>query len=364
MKKILVADDNSVFCRLIQEQLTDVGYKVRSATDGASVVSNAIRFQPDLILLDIEMPQVNGLEALSKIRDYESMKRTPVIMISAHREKETVLSAIKKGANDYIVKPVNVGVLLAKVSDWINTSIEEEWKFLPFRQQSALRLLKVTLTSAFDSAVKDKGLPYQELKDACHAMIKTIGEDGFNGILRSVEEHRNTLFLHSLIVSVHMYLFSVFKGFNEEECLLTALGGLLHDIGSVKIPDEIMFKPAKLDPEEFEMIKMHVTYGMDILKDTPAADQIVKDICWSHHERMDGTGYPRGIKAEEISVSGRMAAIIEGYAALTVESVYGKPHERKNALLRLRTPEGHLDQQILKEFEDAVLRCFFRRDQA
>ena len=360
MKKILVADDSSVFCTLIHAQLTDVGYKVRTAMDGASAVSNAIRFQPDLILLDIEMPDVSGIEALSKIRDYESMKRIPIIMISSHREKNTILRAIKKGANDYIVKPFHVGVLLAKVSDWINATLDEQWKFLPSRQQSALHLMKETMDAAFDSAAKGGGLPYPRLKNACQAVVKTIGEDGFGGILRSVEDYNNTLFLHSLVVSAYMYLFSVFKGFNEEECLLNALGGLLHDIGSTKIPDEILFKPAKLDPGEFDKVKMHVTYGMDILKNTEAVDQTVKDICWGHQEKMDGTGYPMGIKAEEISVSSRMTAIIEAYATLTIKDVCGNMHEKKDALLRLRTPEGHLDLQILKEFEDAVLRGFHR----
>ncbi len=361
MKKILVVDDSPVFCSLVREQLTDVGYKVRSATDGASAVSNAIRFQPDLILLDIEMPHVGGLEALSKIRDYESMKRVPVIMVSCHREKDMVLSAISKGANDYILKPVNVGVLLAKVSGWINATIEEQWKFLPGEQQSALRLLKLTMDSAFDSAAKGEALPYQKLKETCHALVKTIGKNGFSGILRSVEGYNNTLFLHSLVVSVYMYLFSVFKGFNEEECLLNALGGLLHDVGSAKISDEILFKPGKLDPEEFDQVKLHVTYGTDILNNTPGVDRTVVDICLGHHEKMDGTGYPRGIRGGEISVSGRMAAIVEAYTTLTVKNFCGQVHDKRDALTRLRTPQGHLDQQILSEFEDAVAHGFHRK---
>ncbi len=361
MKKILVVDDSPVFCSLVQEQLTDVGYKVRSATDGASAVSNAIRFQPDLILLDIEMPKVGGLEALSKIRDYESMKRVPVIIVSCHREKETVLTAIKKGANDYIVKPVNVGVLLAKVSDWINTTIEEQWKFLPLEQQSALRLLKISMTSAFDLAAKGEALPYQKLKETCQALVKTIGKDGFGGILRSVEDYNNTLFLHSLMVAIYMYMFSVFKGFNEEECLLNAMGGLLHDIGCAKIPDEILFKPGKLDTEEFDQVKLHVRYGMDILNNTRGVDQTVTDICLSHHEKMDGTGYPRGIKSGEISVNGRMASIVEAYTALTIKNASGQVHDKRDALLRLRTPQGHLDQQTLNEFEEAVAHGFHRK---
>ena len=360
MKKILVVDDSPVFCRLIHDQLTDVGYKVRSAMDGASAVSNAIRFQPDLILLDIELPEANGLEVLSKIRDYESMKHTPVIMISSHREKETVLRAVKNGANDYIVKPINVGVLLAKVSEWINATNEQQWKLLPVRQQSALGLLKVSMASALGSAVKGRGLPYQELKNACRGLMEAIEEDGFSGMLKSLEDHENTLFLHSLIVSIYMYLFSVFKGFSEEECLLNMLGGLLHDIGNVKIPNEILFKPGELDDKEFEQARMHVEYGMDILKATQSVDQIVEDICRSHHEKMDGTGYPGGIGEEQLSASGRMIAIVEAYATLTIKNVYGKMHDKKEALLKLRAPDEHLDQQMLKEFEDAVLHGFLR----
>lgn len=361
MKKILIADDSSETRYLIEKELANLGYKTRTAADGASAVSNAIRFQPDLILLDIDMPGVSGLEALSKIRDYESMKRIPFIIVSSHREKEMVLSAINSGANDYIIKPFNMGVLLAKVSGWINTALEEQWKFLPLQQESALRLLKVNMTAAFDSASKGKGLPYQGLKDVCHAVVKTIEENGFSGVLRSVEDHNNTLFLHSLMAAIYMYLFSVSKGFGEEENLLNALGGLLHDIGSVKIADEILFKPGKLNSGEFEKIKLHVAHGMNILNDTQNVDQTVKDICQGHHERMDGTGYPRGIKAEEISVSGRMAAIVEAYTTLTIKNVYGELHEKKDALLKLRTPEGHLDPLLLEEFDDAVLCGFIPR---
>lgn len=361
MKKILVADDTSFFCTLIGEELTNAGYRVRTVTDGASAVANAIRFEPDLVLLDIEMPEVSGLEALGRIRAYESMKRTPVIMITSHSEKDTVLNAIKNGANDYVVKPFNVGVLLAKVSVWINAAIEEQCKFLRPGQLFALRFLKKTMTAAFDSTVKGGGLPYKELKDACGLLVKEVEEDGFGWLLRWAEDQNGTLFLHSLMVCLYMYLFSVFRGFGPEECMLNALGGLLHDIGKIKVPDEILFKPARLDSGELEKARMHVEYGVDILKNTQGVDRRVEDICRSHHEKMDGTGYPGSVQGEEISDSGRMCAITEAYAALTVKNVYDGLHDKEDALSRLRTPRGHLDPLMLGEFEDAVHRNFALR---
>ncbi|MDA8084474.1 MAG: response regulator [Nitrospiraceae bacterium] len=361
MKRILIVDDDSSIRILLETLLKKSGYEVHSAADGTAAISKAINFLPDAVLLDVEMPRTDGLSTLKEIRSYASMKHLPVIMLTSHSDEETVLRAIRGGANDYILKPFDYGILLAKLNGWLTITLEEEWKALPLLQSEALHRIKVKMAEAMDAGREGRELPYQDLKYASDAMAGSLEKSGFSDILLSTEAYHSTLFLHSLLVSIFAYLFAIFRGTEKEEALLMALGGLLHDIGSVRIPNEILFKPEELSPDEHEKVKMHVSHGLEMLGRTNNVDKTVLEICGCHHEHIDGTGYPRGLKGEQIPFHGRLIAIVEAYTSLTTKTVYRAAYDRREALKKLRDSEGHFDGDLLAEFENAVLQGFRKK---
>lgn len=193
-------------------------------------------------------------------------------------------------------------------------------------------------------------------------------EEGAQGILESLKANENALSAlshirskdeyllhHSVNVGLLLGIFSRAKRFDEDITLQLISGGLLHDIGKILVPDEVLNKPGKLEDDEWEEMKRHVTYGEQILDITPGLTEATRSICKLHHERMDGTGYPRNLKGDEISLYGRMAAICDVYDAVTADRVYHEglpPDEAMRKLIEWSV--FHLDKELVYEFIRAL----------
>ena len=355
--KVLVVDDSESIKKYLSQQLKQIGCDVATAT-GATAIGKAIQFIPDMVLLDIEMPAVNGFEVLRELRAYDAFKTTPVIMLSALSDRTNVINSFKRGANDYIVKPFNIGVLFGKLIGWQNAVIETQWHGLSHEQGKALRLLKVMMEESFENLRKSIPLPAAAIRNACEILYFTIETEGADAILRAVEGYNTTMFLHSLLMCVYIMLFTKFKGYPIDDVIDLSMGGLLHDIGSVKISNEILYKPGKLDITEYNELKLHVQYGVEIMDKTPDIPQKVKNICSYHHERMDGSGYLQGLKADKICPEARLAAVVETYCAITTKTVYRESKTTEEALSSMMTFKGQLDPEILDAFKDAASKKF------
>lgn len=355
--KVLVVDDSESIKKYLSQQLKQIGCEVVTAV-GTTAISKAIQFVPDMVLLDIEMPAVNGFEVLREIRTYDAFKATPVIMLSALGDRANVINAFKRGANDYIVKPFNIGVLLGKLIGWQNAEVETQWSGLSHEQGKVLRLLKVVMEESFENLRKSTPLPAVAIRNACEILYFTIESEGAEAILKAVEGYNTTMFLHSLLMCVYIMLYTRYKKYAADDVIDLSMGGLLHDIGSVKIPNEILFKPGKLDITEYNELKLHVQYGIEIMDKTPDIPQKVKNICRYHHERMDGSGYLQGLKADKICQEARLAAVVETYCAITTKTVYRVPKTTSEAISSMMTFKGQLDPEILEAFKDAALKKF------
>ncbi|MBF0456526.1 MAG: response regulator [Nitrospirae bacterium] len=328
-----------------------------ATTRGATAINKAIKFIPDLVLLNDEMQTLKGLDVLKELRSYSEFKDTPVIMLSRSADKSNIINSIKSGANDYVVTPFDIGVLFAKIIGWQNSEMETQWHGLSHEQAKILRLLKVMIEEAFENVRKSTPLSASLIRYACEILYLTIESEGADAILKAVEGYNTTMFLHSLLTCVYMMLFTRYKRYAKDSCIELAMGGLLHDIGSAKIPNNILFKPGKLDINEYIEIKAHVQYGIEIMDKTPDLPQVVKDICLYHHERLDGSGY-YGIKAEKISTGGRLAAIIETYCAITTKTVYRQPKTTAEAIATLMSLQDQLDPKLLEDFKEAATNNF------
>jgi len=195
------------------------------------------------------------------------------------------------------------------------------------------------------------------------APIEALAEDINNSVLNNpnallclsaIREKDKYLLEHSINVGILMGIFSKSLGYDREVVHQLVTGALLHDIGKIRVPSEILNKPGKLTPEEWIEMKRHVAYGESVLQNSQGITEIAMSICGTHHERLDGSGYPMGLKDQEISVYGRLAAIVDVYDAMTADRVYHKGKSPADAISFLLTlGDHHLDKGLVYEF----IRC-------
>jgi putative nucleotidyltransferase with HDIG domain len=200
-------------------------------------------------------------------------------------------------------------------------------------------------------------LDLAKFTDVSSRMIESLTQN--HNALACVTQLRQKdryLMEHSFNVSVLMGILAHTAGYSGDALQELVAGALLHDVGKIQVPDEVLHKPGKFLPEEWDEMKKHVTYGEEILKNTPTITPIMLDICAQHHERMDGGGYPRGLSGSEIPIHSRMASIVDVYDAITAERVYHKGMAPTLALKKLMewSAEGHLDQQLVLHFIQAM----------
>ncbi len=354
-KNILVIDDDPSIRLLLEKNLHKMNYDDALANDGGEALQLLHSGETfDLILLDIELPGVSGLEVLQMIRTSKSsFAQVPVLVITAHSDKRIVRHAIELGAQDFIVKPFDIGVMLHKVSRWVNTQAEAEWSRLTKNQERALRLTLTTLDAAHRAAEADKAPDYAAAFECGKAIVKIANDREVHGVLDALRKHDGYAFVHSMRTGIYITLFAQAMEFDEHSVQVVATGGILHDIGKARTPLGVLNKPGRLNPDEWTEMRAHVDHTISLLKRRPEIPQEVMEIAWCHHEKIDGSGYPRGLKGSAISELARMAAICDVYVALTDRRSYKPAWEPVKAFEILQKAD-HFDQKLVNAFRRKV----------
>jgi putative two-component system response regulator len=325
-KVVLVIDDTSENLVLISEVLRGQ-FKVKVAPSGARGLELAqSRTPPDLILLDIMMPEMDGYEVLRQLQADSRTQGIPVVFLTAMSTVEDERRGLELGAVDYITKPISPPILQARVRIHVQLkaardSLEHKSEFLELEVQRRTR--EVSLIQEVTIL-------------ALASLAGTRGNDSGNHVLR-VQQYVKLL----ADKLAHHPRFAAFL--NPATIELLYKSAPLHDIGKVGVPDRILLKPSELTPEEYEIMKTHTTLGGDAIASAELAVgedvgflRLAKEIAYNHQERWDGSGYPRGLKGEEIPISARLMALADVYDALISKRVYKAAMTHQEAVQVIR----------------------------
>jgi putative two-component system response regulator len=295
MDRILVVDDDRMNLKMA-EHILKQNYEVLCVTSGEEALEILAQERMDLILLDLHMPGMDGLEVFEKIKASDRMKDTPVIFLTADSERETEVKIFNAGAMDYIQKPFLAEVVIRRIG----------------------RILELYhLQQSLQNEVDKKTV---ELRES-NRKVRHLSEQMMMTLANTVDAKDQYTRGHSVRVATYAKEMAVRMGKSKEETDMVYYIGLLHDIGKIGISDAIINKPGKLTDEEYAVIKTHPAIGADILKDMTEIPNAAVGAHW-HHERYDGNGYPDGLKGEEIPEYARIIGVADAYDAMTSKRSY------------------------------------------
>lgn len=344
---ILIVDDEPANVQLLERLLASSGYhRIRSTTDPREAEALFERFEPDLVMLDLHMPGLDGhavmarLSAMTAPNDY-----LPILVLTADVTPESKRRALVGGAKDFLTKPLDTSEVLARVANLLETrflhlQLRRHNDFLEEKVRERTAKLWNTI-GQLESAQKDLRLAQEE----------TITSLSLAAEFRDEQTSR-----HIERMSRYCSVIADAMGFDDGRRETIRLAAKMHDVGKIGIPDSILLKPGRLTPDEFEIMKGHAQIGYDILSGaTSELATTAAMIAWTHHEKVDGTGYPRGRLGDDIPLEGRIAAVADVFDALTSDRIYRKAFTVSQALEAIHASRSsHFDSAILDAFFDRI----------
>ncbi len=330
-ERILVVDDEETIREIVSSMLTSCNYQCRQAASGLealALLESGEEFE--LMLSDLMMAGLDGNGLLEKTK--EKFPDMPVVMVTAVHDISVALAAIRNGAYDYLLKPFEREQLLATVRRALenrrlkleNRTYQTNLETLVTARTEQLRKAMTSLERSYDITLEALG-DALDLKDA------------------ETEGHSKRVTAFTIAVARHM-------GLNADQIRIIARGAFLHDIGKMAIPDAILRKPGALDPDEVAIMREHCYRGFQLLKRIPFLGE-ASEIVYSHQERFDGTGYPRGLKGEEIPLGARIFSVADTLDAITSDRPYRPAQSVQAAKKEIERWSGRqFDPEVVKAF--------------
>jgi len=309
--RVLVVEDTDSVRSLFQKLLTADGHEVLIAVDGGEALEAVQHERPDVILMDVAMPVLDGLEVCRRLKGDPRTRLTPIVLVTGQSDLADRIRGIEAGADEFLSKPVHPHELRARV-------------------RSLTRMKQ--LVDALESA-----------------------ESAFMTLALTIEARDATTNGHCERLAYHAARLGRTLGLGAEEIEALHRGGYLHDVGKVGIPDAVLLKQGPLTPDEFEVMKRHTLIG-DALCAPLQSLRRVRPIVLSHHERLDGSGYPAGLKGDDVPLLAQLVGIVDVYDALTSERPYRGAYPADHATRQLTTQasEGKFSARFVEAFLDTM----------
>lgn len=326
-KNIVFIVDDQATSRVIMENIAktiDSNIEVRSFDNAAAALQEAKTADPDLILTDYKMPNMDGVEFIERVRKNSNFKDIPIVIITSLDDKDALYRALEAGATDFLVKPVDVHECQVRCRNLLTMQ----------RQKIIIRNHAKSLEHKIRETTRQ--VQFRELE----TLIRLAKAGEFKGRITG----RNLIRMGKITNIIAKEL-----GLDHDHREILQLSSTMHDIGKIGIPDVILMKEGPLDDNEFEIMKRHPQIGYEILKDSPSPYlQMGAIIALHHHEKFDGSGYPSGLKGEEISLEARIAAVADVFDALITKRPYKDAWTVAAAFAYITEQKhGHFDPQCV-----------------
>ena len=326
--RVLIVDDDDENVALLELILSQANYSaVSSVRDPRRAVEYYRNLRPDLILLDINMPHMNGFQVMEELKNFTKANYIPIIILTAEQDFTTRIKALESGAMDFLTKPFHKAEALSRIRNMILGR-------LLFKQ---VQNQNVILEQKVEERTK-------KLRETQLEIVKRLG--------LAAEYKDNETGLHIIRMSQISKTLGLALGLDEKQADLLLNATAMHDIGKIGIPDSILTKPGKLTATEWETMKTHTTIGAKMLEgNSSELLDLARNVALTHHEKWDGSGYPRGLSGKDIPMAGRICAIADVFDALTSQRPYKKPWSVKDALNFIEQGRGvHFDPEIVDVF--------------
>lgn len=331
--RVLIVDDQEYNVRLLERILKRHGFQQYTSTmNPLDVIKIYSEFKPDIILLDLHMPEMNGFEVMQRLKEVISPQEyLPILVLTADVTPEAKQKALSEGAKDFLTKPFDKTEVTLRIRNLLET------RFLHLQLQNQNEVL--------EEKVRERT---RELQQAQEEILKLSAR---SAEFRDDDTGQHTQRVGQLVEEIARQM-----GLPENEVNIMKKASTLHDVGKLGIPDHILLKPGRFTEEEFEQMKQHTRVGAEILSGSQfPVLQMAEVIALTHHERWDGTGYPRGLKGEEIPLAGRIVALADFFDALTHERPYKKAWSVEETIDEILRQKGrHFDPRVVDAFLEVV----------
>ncbi len=315
---------------LLESILQNAGYThIHSTQDPTQVLTLVKELHPDLICLDIRMPEINGFQVMGQLKIIQHDTFLPILVLTSEEDRETRLRALESGAKDFLHKPFDKTEVLMRIRNLLETSLLNK----------AISLQKETL----EETVRERT---QELKETQLEIVHRLA--------RAAEHRDNETGSHIIRMSHYATVLGRACGMTEEECDTLFHATPMHDVGKLGIPDRILLKPGKLDADEWEIMKQHTVLGAQLLSNSKSPVlKMAEMIALTHHEKWDGSGYPNRLAGEDIPLVGRICAVADVFDALSSRRCYKEPWPLEKTLEEIRSLSGrHFDPRLVEMFDE------------
>jgi putative two-component system response regulator len=329
--RILLVDDQPYNIALLRMILKDAGYtNIESTADPREALPMYNANKPDIVLLDLQMPHIDGFGVMEQLRDVEG-DIIPVLVLTAETDPEVRYRALQSGARDFLNKPFDKIETLSRIRNLIEVNLQHK-RILAHNEELEQKVRERTT----------------ELRDTQLEIIHRLGH--------AAEYKDNETGYHIIRMSLYCGLMAKAMGMTPAEVEQLQRASPMHDVGKIGIPDRVLLKPGKLDPAEWAIMRTHAAIGADLLSGSNSPlIQMASTIALTHHEKFDGSGYPRGLKGDAIPLSGRICAVCDVFDALTSERPYKKAWTVEDAMAELRAGSGkHFDPDLITIFEGVL----------
>lgn len=331
---ILIVDDEETNLLILESMLVSMSYRPIKARDGNRALEIVKSELPDIILLDLIMPIIDGFTVLQSLKSQEETKLIPVVIISSLEDLDSRVRALSLGADDFLTKPIEHAELNARVRSLL--LVKAYYDYMKESQR--------TLEKEVEKKTRELRKAYETIKGAS---LDTIIRLTKAAEFRDPEtgNHTNRVSRYAAAIAGRMNL-------GPDFVEMIRYAAPMHDLGKIGIPDQILQKPSKLESSEWDIMRKHSEMGSTILEGSEFEFiKVAQAIALTHHEKWDGTGYPQGLRGEEIPIEGRITAIADVFDALISRRPYKPPFSREEALTIIRELRGrHFDPQVVDAF--------------